>query len=228
MDRINWKKVKLVIFDVDGTLYSQTALRKKLLPRLSLHYLIRPWRLYELFILYVFRKEREHAHSYAYGNLEQQQYLWCASKTNYPVDKIKEVVNKWIYVEPIAYLEGCIYPGLKNFMSNLQEKGVKTAVYSDYPADKKIQHLGLNVSIALSSTDREVDHFKPHPKAIQLLIERFNVKPSECVFIGDRDDRDGQCARNAGIPYLILPLNKKGKATYYQRLTKKLLNESKR
>ena len=39
---INWQNVKVVIFDVDGTLYEQSTLRKKMLLSLLTFYIKRP------------------------------------------------------------------------------------------------------------------------------------------------------------------------------------------
>jgi FMN phosphatase YigB (HAD superfamily) len=54
------------------------------------------------------------------------------------------------------------------------------------------------------ATKKEVDRFKPHPAGLILTAKKLGVPVTNCFFIGDRDDKDGECARRAGMPYLIL------------------------
>jgi FMN phosphatase YigB (HAD superfamily) len=64
--------------------------------------------------------------------------------------------------------------------------------------------LSLEVDVMVSSTDAEVDRLKPDPKGLILAASKLKTPLKECLFIGDRDDKDGECARRAGMPYLIL------------------------
>jgi len=56
----------------------------------------------------------------------------------------------------------------------------------------------------VSATDVEVGRLKPDPKGLIVAASSLNTPVKECLFIGDRDDKDGECARRAGMPYLIL------------------------
>lgn len=37
-----------------------------------------------------------------------------------------------------------------------------------------------------------------------VIVETLGVSVEDCLFIGDRDERDGECARKAGMTYLLL------------------------
>lgn len=114
---VDWKKVKVAIFDVDGTLYTQSKLRKKMLFSLLSYYALRPWRLKEMLMLQHFRLEREKRPGDIGPDLENAQYQWCAERGNYKVADIKKVVDKWIFTYPNKYLASCTYPGTKSFFA---------------------------------------------------------------------------------------------------------------
>jgi phosphoglycolate phosphatase/putative hydrolase of the HAD superfamily len=167
-------------------------------------YLLRPWRYQDLWILYNFRQEREKRTGYVGLDLEKAQYEWCAGKVNAPVERIKKVVDHWIFSYPNPLLTSCIYPGVKALFKKLSEKGILIAIYSDYKAVEKMAAMGLQADLIVSSTDVNIDTFKPDPKAVDYIMNKFKVTRDECLFIGDREELDGQCALNAGVQYLIL------------------------
>jgi FMN phosphatase YigB (HAD superfamily) len=88
-------------------------------------------------------------------------------------------------------------------MQALRTAGVAVAVLSDYPAADKLAALELEADILVSAVDPRVDRLKPHPRGLQRVIELAGVEPEKTVMIGDRDERDGECARRAGARWLI-------------------------
>jgi putative hydrolase of the HAD superfamily len=219
---INWDKIKVVAFDVDGTLYRQSPLRKKMLFALLSYYLLRPWRLRELKMLRDFRNEREKRSGNVGSDLENLQYAWCAEKRNYPVAVLKDVVENWIFTYPNQYLESCMYPGTKSFFKLLKQKGYSVAIYSDYKAVDKMASMKLDADLVVASTDSHIDRLKPDPTALHYIAQHFNVKPEQCLFIGDREELDGQCAINAGWSYLIVDKKPKRSFNFYQNLEMQL------
>jgi phosphoglycolate phosphatase/putative hydrolase of the HAD superfamily len=225
MDNIinaNWLALKVVILDVDGTLYDQLRLRKKMAYALAAHYSMRPWRLREMLILHHFRAEREKRSGYTGGDLENAQYIWCADKGNSSLDKVKRVVNQWMFTFPNQYLADCTYPGVKGFFAELKTRNIKIAIYSDYKAHDKLQAMGLEADLVVSSTDREVDRLKPDPKGLLYIANELQAKPQECLFIGDRQELDGECAINANMPYLIVDKKPFTSFDFYQHLVNTL------
>lgn len=219
---INWKKIKVVIFDVDGTLYRQSKLRKKMLYALLSYYSLRPWRLKEMLILHHFRAEREKRTGNPCSNLEEAQYIWCAEKGNFPIDTIKKVIGQWIFTFPNQYLADCVYPGTKSFFDALRRHGKKIAIYSDYKANDKLKAMDLQADLVVASTDPEIDRLKPDPSALQYIMEKLGVSQDECLFVGDRQELDGECAMNAKMPYLIVEKKPTDKFDFYENLTKQI------
>lgn len=223
MTKIDWRKIKVVIFDVDGTLYDQRKLRKYMMVALLKYYIVNPLSLKELKILIDFRNEREKQAFKAVNDLENAQYIWGAQASGVSPERVRSVVNKWIFLIPLKYIAYCCYSGVLEFFENLSKRGIATAIFSDYPAKEKMSALGLSPCFILCSTDKNVDRFKPDPRGLFVIAEKLGVHIENCLFIGDRDERDGECARKAGMPYLILERRDPG--TSFQFQTYHELNE---
>ncbi len=204
INKIDITKYKLVIFDIDGTLYNQKKLRLKMIFNIIIYYLFKPLKIYELKILKIFREEREKNKGTNSDDLENEQYSWVVKKTNYSIEIIKNIVIKWILKRPLGYLYKCKYSGVDRLFLYLKENGIKIGIYSDYPTKEKLEYLGLDADIEIASTDREVNAFKPDPKGLFYIINKLDIKKEDCLFIGDREETDGQCAKNAEMDYLII------------------------
>jgi phosphoglycolate phosphatase/putative hydrolase of the HAD superfamily len=59
---------------------------------------------------------------------------------------------------------------------------------------------------------------KPDPKALHYITGKLKVDIKQCVFIGDRDELDGACARSVSMPYIIVDKDPKGETDLYGRL----------
>lgn len=195
---------KAVIFDVDGTLYDQPRLRRIMCRELALHLIRSPVKgLRTIKILAVFRRIRESMPSMEIANLAQASYVMTAQRLNSPIEQVRKIVQDWIFQRPLRHLPSCKCAGLDTFMDHLAKRDVATAVFSDYPAQAKVQSLGLRFSVLLDAEDARVDRLKPDPKGLIVCSELLGLAQAECLFVGDRDDRDGECARRAGMPYLL-------------------------
>lgn len=225
LDR-NWEGVKAVIFDVDGTLYAQAPLRRKMLLDLIGYYGLRPWRVGELLLLRRFRAEREKHASAAAQNLESAQYEWCAHATGYSVQQVRRVVEQWIFRHPTQYLAGCTYPGTHAFFAALRANGIKIGIYSDYPAHEKLAAMGLQADVVISSTDPEVNAFKPDSRGLRHLAAQFGLAPEDCLFIGDRPELDGACAAQAAMPFLLVENQPFADFTFFHRLHRSFFDHS--
>ena len=93
-----------------------------------------------------------------------------------------------IYGETYTHIDGC-YPYMSEAMHALKEKGYTLAILSNKPDPfvKKITDIlfpdGI-ISIAMGQTELPK---KPDPTAALLIAERLGFTPSESAFIGDSD-----------------------------------------
>jgi FMN phosphatase YigB (HAD superfamily) len=200
---IDWKRVKLVIFDVDGTLYNQAKLRRIMLLKLLQYYLSHPRQILDLKIIRNFRRERERRAFQVVSNLEKAQYSWTAQVSKVSPERVYKVVQKWIFDFPLKYLFSCRYPGVMLLFNHLSHQGILIGIFSDYPAQEKLNALKLHSDCIVCATDQNIGRLKPNPKGLLAVAEQLGIPIEFCLFIGDREDRDGECARRAGMPYLI-------------------------
>jgi HAD superfamily hydrolase (TIGR01549 family) len=201
---IDHQKIKAVIFDVDGTLYSLKKLYARMYRELFKYYLMHPHKTLDLWILHNFIQAREHNAATVTPDLEKAQYEWAVQASRMPLAQVQPVVQQWIFETPLKYLYDCRYPEIIQLFGGLADRGIPTAIFSDYPAQAKLACLGLSSSCIVSSTDKNVNCLKPDPTGLQVVVEKLGLAMQDCLFIGDRDDRDGECARKVGMSYLIL------------------------
>ena len=200
--KIEWDKIKLVIFDVDGTLYNQNKLRFSMLCEMLKHTLMK--RDFSIFLIIKhYRTLRED-----FGNKEIYDFeIALINKTSqlsgYSEKKIREVINEWIEIRPLKYLINARYNGLEELFQALRENKKSIGILSDYKAIAKLNALKLEADIIVSAQDDEVKMLKPNPKGLNYIMKQAGVMTSETILIGDRDERDGLAARRAGTHFLI-------------------------
>lgn len=199
-DREQWDAV---VFDVDGTLYEQRSLRRKMVFELLSHCALRPWRAGVLRRLQTFRTHREALGEEEATGVSRLQYERPAAELGVDPAVLEREVHEWIGRRPLPHISKCRVPGARRFFEFLRAGSVRVAALSDYPAAEKLAALGLTAELAISCGDPDIDRLKPHPAGLLAVVERLGVEPERCLMIGDRDDRDGACARRAGVPYLL-------------------------
>jgi len=205
----NVSSIRAVIFDMDGTLYDQRKLRRKISWEMVKFLLAHPTGLSDLKILWDFRKAREKNASLIDADIEERQFEWGSKASNVSAEKVRQVVQHWMFTRALYHLEACCYPGVRELFFRLKDKSISVGIFSDYPAQDKLMALSLEVDVMVSATDEEVDRLKPDPKGLIVAASKLKTPLKECLFIGDRDDKDGECARRAGMPYLILNRRKR-------------------
>lgn len=191
-----------VIFDVDGTLYWQKGLRRRMLFELLFSALRSSQTRLDLRILKRFREDRERLGDRVQSGFQEAQYRLTAEAMGLTAARVEEAVRLWIYEKPLRHLRRHRVPGIEVWLDELRSKGVRLGVYSEYPAADKLAALDLQFDAVVASTDPDVDAFKPNPKGIHVALERLGVQPERALFVGDRRDRDQPCAEAAGLEFL--------------------------
>lgn len=205
VSKIEWDRIRAVVFDVDGTLYNQTKVRVQMAKELFTYYMKNPGRKKELRILYEFRKQREGMIRKVNVNLEETQYRIVAERMKVTYDEVYHIVVRWMYNEPLRYVYRYKYGWVDYVIQKLYEKSIKMAFYSDYPLKEKLEVLNIECDNVFCSTDRVIDELKPSLKGLMVIAEKLELESAGILIIGDRDDRDGEGARMAHMPYIIFP-----------------------
>jgi len=198
----DWEDLRLVAFDVDGTLYDQGVLRRAMAWEL-LAFCARRATLGPLRILRTYRNRREAMAEAETQGFDPLLMADVARQCACSESVVAETVAEWIGRRPLPRLSGCRYPGLIELFAALKRRGKIVGILSDYPARDKLAALGLGADIVVSATDEAVGVLKPHPRGLEALMRRAGVAPSQTLLIGDRRERDGEAARRAGAFSLI-------------------------
>jgi putative hydrolase of the HAD superfamily len=204
------KHIEAVIFDVDGTLYRQDSLRRAMAMRLIRAHALRPltgWRAMK--VIGAYRRAQEKLREQpedAAADLAEAQIRYACEQTGLDRGAVSTCVERWMDREPLPLLASRIQPGLVEFLDTCRSRHLRMGVLSDYPAHDKLVALGIAdyFDVVVSAQSREVGVFKPHPRGLLVIAERLGVRPSACLYVGDRVGVDDAAARAAGMPYFIV------------------------
>ena len=208
---------KLLIFDLDGTLYDQPQLRLTMAVRLAVYYLFHIFRIKELLLVKEYRKIKEHWDELDESimpqcvlelreqGMEAMQCAYAAEKTHVTYEKARGAVDMWIYKNPLDALKKAEDAELISFIGKSREEGKTVVILSDYPAQEKLEALGVEVDGVYCTMQDGIGEMKPSPKGIRVILDGYKITADTALMIGDRYEKDGLCAQRAGVDELILP-----------------------
>ena len=215
-------KIKLIVFDVDGTLYSSNVLRILIFIEIFLYLLVFPYKFREIHYLWYFRKNRQHLSNLKSYNLSDKEYMNQNSKINLSSDSRKAIVEKWIMQKPLKYLKYLKYREITNFLDFLKNNKINYVFYSDYPISSKLNAMNIKYEKYYHANQETINVLKPNLKGIKIILSDFNIKSSECLIVGDRDDIDGILAKEAKTLFINYPKNKNMLKKQFLELNKKM------
>jgi HAD superfamily hydrolase (TIGR01549 family) len=202
VSKLDWNEIDLVVFDMDGTLYDQRSLRAKMLLQIMWH-AFRSRSLHVARIILTFRKCREELADNNVHDFGNQQYAVTAARHGCSITEVKEIVSEWIELRPLSAILACRYTGIELVFNALNSSGKTIAVLSDYPAEAKLDALGLKAHFVVSALDEDVGRLKPDPTGLYKILKLVGTDVQRSVMIGDRFDRDGEVARRVGMRAVI-------------------------
>ena len=193
-----------LIIDVDGTLYKQKPVRIAIALDLLKHYLTHPLCIKELAALYHYRKFRDRSENAA--STQDDQYGYAAAKSHLSVERTAEVIKYWMFEQPLTYIAKNKNKELISAISSFApQKNI--IIYSDYPAEDKLDALGVTYSHCFFPSSEHDYGLKPSKKMITYIIEQTGIVPEKTLFIGDRDEKDGLSARNGNMDFYNIRKN---------------------
>jgi phosphoglycolate phosphatase/putative hydrolase of the HAD superfamily len=217
--RLGHHLVRGVLFDVDGTLYFQPPLRLLMALELSLLALRvgprRAGRIWALLRAYRDAHEILRRTGYSGGPIHDHQLGLAATQAGLSLREAAPIVSEWMVRRPLKYLRLCRRPGLVRLLETLRRRGVRLGVLSDYPAEAKLSALGLRGAFhdVVWTGEADVNALKPDPKGFLLVASRWNIPPSEALYVGDRADVDADGARRAGMPCVLVAARPRAQGT---------------
>ncbi len=195
-------KYKAVIFDVDGTLYDQRALRRAILRRFLAAYWRKPFAGVRAGrVLRVYRNVHEEMRGHPYS--AEAHLKLTAEKSGSSDSYVRETVARWMETEPLELLSTCVYSGVVELLQGLADRGIACGAFSDYPAIDKLKAMKLDHFFKTISCAGEVGWLKPDPGGLLAVLRTMNVEPSAAIYVGDREiDRDA--ALQAGMKAVLI------------------------
>jgi HAD superfamily hydrolase (TIGR01549 family) len=200
--------VRAVVFDVDGTLYRQSPLRRAMVLQLARAHALHPIRgRRTMRILSAYRRAQEDLrHSPLDGSAADAQVALTAQRTGLPREEVAACVAHWMDVAPLTVLPRVGQPSLRLALESLRARELRLGVLSDYPADSKLAALEVLelFDCVVCAQDADVGAFKPDPRGLLVALTRLGVEPDEAVYVGDRIDVDASTAAAAGVRCVIV------------------------
>jgi HAD superfamily hydrolase (TIGR01509 family) len=201
--------LKALIFDVDGTLYEQAPVRRAMLYRILRANFTRPVQgLVMLQSLRSYRKAHEELRKSpsVAGEIATAQLLLASKAVGMSPETVATCVTRWMEEEPLPLLATWMRKGTVALLQAARRSGLKLAVCSDYPAERKLAAMGIAgfFDVVVSARDPEVQRLKPDPRGLEVTLQRLAVRNDEAVYIGDRAEVDGEAAARAGMQHFIL------------------------
>lgn len=203
------RRVRAVLFDLDGTLYHQGRLRGLMALEMATLPVSRPFRArQELATVRAYRRALEALRTTDPGRplTPDQQARAASRETGVPLEVVESIAAEWMTARPLKYLRWCRASGLQDLLKFLDASGVRVGVFSDYPVQAKLAALGLSdrFSPVLCATDPEIGALKPHPRGFLHACHVWHLPPQDVLMVGDRIDLDAAGAASADMPCVIV------------------------
>lgn len=99
-----------------------------------------------------------------------------------------------------------LFPGVKALLKYLKQKGYKIAVASNRPdrfSRILIIHLGLKKYFNYVLCADKLKHIKPHPEILKKIMFRFSLGQESTIYVGDMTI-DAQAGRRAAVKTVIV------------------------
>ena len=203
MPGVDWTRVKLAIFDVDGTLYKQRPVRLAMAVHLAARCL-RSLGTREARLLSRYRKYREEDAFSHETHFHDELLSRLAGEMQTSPDAVQATVDDWMHRRPLRHLKKAARPGIEKLFDELRRRHVAIGILSDYPAAPKLAALGLEADYIVHAEEPDVARQKPDPAGLRKLMRLAGVEPEQTVYFGDRTSRDGVLGVAEQVPTILI------------------------
>ena len=177
--------IRCVIFDCDGVMFDTARANQAYYNRILDHFGQPPM------------SEAQFAYAHMHTVDESMAFLFQDPELLQRADQYRRQMS---YIPFFKYM--AMEPHLKPLVKWLRPK-IKTAVATNRTDTmaRVLAQFDLADDFDLVVTASDVRHPKPHPEALNTIIERFKLYPDQALYIGD-SSVDEAAARSAGVPFV--------------------------
>ena len=198
------KEYKNYVVDMDGTLYYKYPMRLQMLVQMAGYFLVHIRNYREAFLLKDYRHLRESEELLKEADCESRIRLLLSHKYHFSSEKVDSIIEEWMYRRPLRAVYKSRDRQLLAFLKKQQKKGHHVYLYSDYPLEDKRGVLELEADGLYYPDNVRFSYLKPDPEGLTVILGENHLKKEDVLMIGDREEKDGQCAAAAGTDWLIL------------------------
>jgi FMN phosphatase YigB (HAD superfamily) len=196
------------LVDLDGTLYRARWVKLAMAIELALF----GWSAFGTLRQFrhdheALREQQNAGQALTLGSPFANQLARTAQKLAVPVEQVERVVQDWMFARPGKWIARFARTSLLTEVRHFKAQGGRTALVSDYPAERKLDALGCRDLFDVIVANGEKNgprRLKPDPEGYLLAAQLLDVAPAACLVIGDRDDADGAAARAAKMAFRLV------------------------
>ncbi|MGE4454222.1 MAG: HAD family hydrolase [Sphaerochaeta sp.] len=100
------------------------------------------------------------------------------------------------------------FPGMQETLSEIHGRGVKIAVFSDFPLADKLKTLGIASLVDIAYSAEESGFLKPSEHAFSFLLDHIQEESKHILYMGDSYSKDCQGAKQVGMHSCLITKTK--------------------
>jgi HAD superfamily hydrolase (TIGR01549 family) len=194
------ESIKAVVFDFDGTLYYQKPVQAYNLFRIVYRVFRNPRVINDVHLIRQYRSLREEYSKLGIPILNVDVDLANLKELN--SKELKTIRDNWLIESQSFAIRLFKRSRLLDQITKLQEVGILIIIWSDYPIEEKSKEINLRPDFSVCSEAPDIQLAKPNPAGLLYILQKLNLKNSQVIMVGDREDRDGESARAANVRYV--------------------------
>lgn len=193
--------IRVIAFDVDGTLYGKAAYGSRMFcslfpdPFLALRY-SRARKAY--------RVEQAASPTVGAGRDGYLSRLASLMGSRNERRTVRAVERQMYGCWRRVYRKVRPRPLMRETLLLLKKKGYRLAVLSDFPLEGKLKALGIASLVDVALCSEDTGYLKPDGRVFDALLASVHARPEEVLFVGDSYHKDVLGAKGAGMRSCLL------------------------
>ena len=193
---VDWDRVKVISWDVDGTLYDMRLMVRALRGLALRHLLTGRW-----------------YHLWRGGRALRRHLQFVKRVRGYGGDLTSlSSQSPWHHPDHEVWLKTYLLPaveraglrmGMRACISSISSIGIRQVIVSDFRAKDKLDIFKLTAHFSELFAGEDIGKIKPSPHLFHHVCRALSIEPQELLHIGDKDKCDGVAARRAGCQVII-------------------------